>query len=64
MRTHTPTHLYSRHDGSHEVGNDKVVPEVQKPRLQLVRGLMKGAPHEHPGSKVHHIGMELVDELV
>ena len=41
-----------------------MVPETQEPVLQLIVTVSKRTGHEDPGSKVHHVGMELVDEGV
>lgn len=41
-----------------------MVPQTQEPGLQLVSAVVEWAGHENPGSKVHHIGVELVDKVV
>ena len=43
-----PTHLYASHYGSHEVRDDEVVPEIDKPRLELIPVLVHRTVHEHP----------------
>lgn len=41
-----------------------MIPQTDEPALQFVTILIEGAIHEDPWTKIHHVGMELIDKRV
>ena len=59
-----PAHLYPCHDGSHEVGDDKMVPEVDEPHLQLRSVLVYRTVHEHSRAWQGQGGGGMMSEMI